>query len=190
MECESKLLQLIASGESQTLELKKSLSLRTVGLQGLCSMVNTEEARGIVVFGVAPDGEICGLDPGNRDSAQQSMAQAIASGFEPPLIADIRICQHACVWLMVVAASRSGSVPYHEYDGRAWIREGSSKRKLTIEEKGHLAAARDELSHPGPWVCERCGTTVGSISGVVLSDSGVERVIPPCHCGGRFRPAS
>jgi hypothetical protein len=38
-------------------------------------MVNTEMAKGIVIYGIANDGAIIGIEPGNLDSAQLTLVE-------------------------------------------------------------------------------------------------------------------
>ena len=84
---------LIAQGEGQTTEFKQSLSLRREALEALCAMVNADCAKGTVLFGVAPDGRVCGVESGNLDTAQRSMSQAISQGFDPPLRSEIQVIE-------------------------------------------------------------------------------------------------
>jgi GTPase len=81
----------VQRGESQTLEFKKSLSLQREGLEALCAMVNSDLAQGTVVFGIEPNGTICGIEKGNLDKAQRSLSQVLRSKFEPQLAAQIKI---------------------------------------------------------------------------------------------------
>ena len=183
------LSELLREGEGQSLEFKKSLSLRREGLEALCAMLNADVARGIVLFGVEPDGSVCGVEPGNSDKAQRSLSQAIGSGFEPPLIAEIWIDMFQEKPVLVLAAQRDPAVPYHEYDGRAWIRQGSQKRQLSLSEKDQLRRKRDRAFHPGPWKCDRCGSIAGTLSCITVTDQGVQKTYD-CHCGGQFWPVT
>lgn len=61
-------------GETQTVELKKSLSLQREALEALCGMINSDSATGTVIFGVSPDGNICGVEEGSP-----MLANAVAS---------------------------------------------------------------------------------------------------------------
>ncbi len=140
----------VALPESQTCEWKRSLSLQREGLQGLCGMVNANTANGCVIFGKSPDGEIVGVEPGNLDRAQQSLAQTIRQSFEPVLQSTIHVFQRGTTSALVVAAARNRAVPYHEFDGRAYIREGTVTRQLTLAEKEALQRQRNRDLHPGP----------------------------------------
>ncbi len=183
------LAKLIAAGESQTTEFKASLATRDDALQSLCGMVNADAATGTILFGVAPDGTIRGVDPGNLDRAQQTLGQVIASKFEPRLAAVVEIHQSGACSLVLLAARRHKSVPYHEFNGRAFIRVGTTTRQLTLVEKNALARSRDRNLHPGPWKCDSCNTWVGVLAGFNITDRGMERSFS-CSCGGEFWPAT
>lgn len=180
---------LVANGEGQTTEFKKSLSLRREAMEALCSMVNADTAHGNVIFGVEPDGNVCGVEPGNLDKAQISLSQSIKSNFDPPLKTEIFVAELEGKRLLVITAQRPTSIPYHEYDGRAWIRQGSEKRQLTLTEKDHIRRSRDRAFHPGPWKCDRCGSWVGQLSNVTLTAEGPKKTYD-CHCGGQFWPST
>lgn len=133
-----KLEKMIAQGESQTLEFKKSLSLKREALEALCAMVNADNARGVIIFGIKSDGSVCGIEPGNLDKAQRSLSQTIKEKFDPPLIAQIKLGDLKGKQILVLSAKRSLGIPYHEYNGRAWIRQGTENRKLSFAEKQQL----------------------------------------------------
>jgi len=97
--------------ESQTCEFKKSLSLTKEGLVSLDAMLNADVGRGLVLFGVAPDGTPGGIEPGSHDKAQRSLAQHIQSKFDPPLLATIEVVDCEGRPLLAVQATRSANVP-------------------------------------------------------------------------------
>lgn len=128
--------------ETQTLERKTSLSEQDAGLESLCAMVNAPSARGTVEFGVGPDGQTVGLS-GDLDRAQQSLSQALRAHFQPAgLPHELHVEGREGKSILILAAQRSPGVPFYEYRGRAYIREGSTTRQLTLEEKVALLAAR------------------------------------------------
>ena len=154
-------------------------------------MLNTDQGEGMVVFGVSDSNEVVGVGSCNLDSAQLSLVQEIRDSFEPAVVSSVRCFTIEEKTVVVLAGSRDRSVPYHEYDGRAWIREGSSKRKLTLEERDELRRRRDRDSHPGPWKCDNCGSTVQMLVSVTMTDSGIEKDYTCTVCGqGEFQPAS
>ena len=180
---------LVKEGESQTLEFKKSLSLQRQGLEALCAMVNSDLAHGTVVFGVKWDGSVCGIEPGNLDTAQRSLAQAIRAKFDPPLIVQIELEELEGKQVLVLSAERPRGIYWHEYDGRAWIRQGAEKRILTVAEKEQLMKSRNRDFHTGPWRCDRCGAWVGQLSSWVISNEGMRKSYR-CSCGGEFWPST
>ncbi len=179
--------ELINKGESQTVEFKKSLSLQNEGLKGLCAMINSDSAKGLIIFGVEDSGTICGLEPGNLDEAQRSLAQSIRSKFDPQIIVQINVEELKGRNILILYAERNKGTPYHEYDGRAWIRQGTENHLLSLIEKQQLNKSRNRDNHQGPWRCDRCGSWVGMLVSYELSEQGMRKSYK-CHCGGEFWP--
>lgn len=178
---------MLKQGESQTTEFKKSLSLKKEAFESLCGMVNSDYAKGLVIFGISPTNDIIGIEPGNLDSSQLSLTRHIRQKFEPPLICSIEVIPVQDKFLIIISAKRLPQVPYHEYDSRAFIREGTSTRKLKLAEKINLQKIRNREQHNGPWKCDRCGTIVNMLASIVLTDRGAHKSFK-CHCGGEFWP--
>lgn len=185
----TELAELIQAGESQEVEFKTSLAKRDDALKSLCGMVNSEAARGAVVFGVTPEGTVHGVEPGNLDRAQQSLVQVITAKFDPALVVTIEVHHVDNSPVLLLTAGRSRGVAYHEFDGRAFVREGTATRQLTLREKNSLARARNRDLHPGPWKCSQCNTWVGLLVSYISTDDGMERSYG-CDCGGEFWPAT
>ena len=175
--------ELVKKGESQILEFKRALSLQHKGLEALCAMVNSDIARGTVIFGIEADGTVCGIEQGNLDTAQRSLSQTIRNKFDPQLVVQIEVGELNARQVLVLSAERNWGVPYHECDGRAYIREGAENRKLSLVEKQQLARRRDRDSHSGPWRCDRCGTWVGVLHSFEISNEGMKKTYK-CECGG------
>ena len=176
-------------GETQKVEFKKSLSLRREALEALCGMINSDNAKGKVFFGVSPDGSIEWVEEGNLDSAQKNLVQHIRDKFEPPIICSIEVLQCEGKTLLLLEADRAPGVSYHEYDGRAFIREGSTRRQLSYDEKRQLSKKRDRDQHNGPWKCDRCGSFVGMLVSIELTEYGMKKNYK-CNCGGEYWPAT
>ncbi len=179
--------QIVRREESQTFERKKSLSLQREAAESLCGMVNADAARGTVVFGVAPDGTLLGAEPGDLDMAQRSLAQTLGK-FEPRLQSLIEVVETDGMRFVVVSAQRNREVPYHEFNGRAFIREGTSTRQLSLVEKRSLETMRNRDRHNGPWRCDRCGSWVGMLVHTVFTNQQARKSYD-CRCGGQFWPA-
>lgn len=174
--------------ETQGIECKKSLSEQKEGMKTLNAMLNANNAKGVVLFGVSPDETICGVDPGNLDKAQLSLIQHIHSQFHPQFSPEIEIIECEGKYILIIRAIRDQKVPLYEYDGRAYIREGSSNRQLTLTEKLDIIRQRDRDHHQGPWRCNRCGAMAGQFIGVEVTDKGMHKNYN-CECGGEYWPA-
>ena len=172
--------------ETQEVERKKSLAQRRPGLKALDAMVNADSAVGTIVFGVAPDGAVVGVT-GDLDQAQRSLAQEIRSKFSPPITIEITVLPCEDKNLLVVDGRREPSVPLCEYDGRAYIREGSQDRQLNLGEKLEIIRRRDRDQHPGPWRCNKCGSTAMHFEGSVFDGEKWIRSYK-CECGGEWWP--
>lgn len=181
--------EIIRKGEGQAIEFKKSLSLQNKGLESLCAMMNSDMARGTVAFGIEPDGTICGIEPGSLDTVQRTLSQKIKSKFEPQPTIVIEIKESNGKAVLIVSAERNRAIPYHEYDGRAWIKEGSTNRLLSLTEKEMLVGKRNKDKHPGPWRCDKCGILVGVLHMFELSNDGMKKTYK-CECGGEFWPVT
>jgi predicted HTH transcriptional regulator len=177
-----------AGAESQVLEWKSSLAERKRGLESLCGMLNAEPARGTVEFGIGPHGEVVGVEAADLDKTQRSLAQEIGQSFQPRIQLTIRAEERGGKRVIVVEGRRNRDVPYHEYDGRAWVREGTATRQLNPAEKQSLQRQRNRDLHSGPWKCDRCGSWVGVLASVTLTPQGPMKSYD-CHCGGEYWPA-
>jgi predicted HTH transcriptional regulator len=180
---------MLEDAESQTFERKRSLSLQREGLASLCGMINADHCSGTVAFGIDPDGRIVGVEPGNLDKAQRSLAQSIQLKFEPAIQCALQVKNVEGKSVVLISAQRNRSVPYHEFDGRAYIREGTVTRQLSLSEKHALQRQRNRDLHTGPWKCDGCGSWVGMLSQVVVTDQGMHKTYT-CRCGGEFWPAA
>ena len=76
--------KIIAAGESETVELKKSTGLLTRAGETLCAFLNGR--GGTVFFGITPEGQIVGQHI--SDNTQRDVA-AMLSRFEPAATVDI-----------------------------------------------------------------------------------------------------
>jgi predicted HTH transcriptional regulator len=178
---------IISSGEGQTTEFKKSLGLVREAMEALCSMVNADAAQGTVIFGIDPNGEVCGVPLEDLDEAQLSLSQRIEISFVPPLPTEITVDVLDGKHLILMTARRPKNVSFHEFDGGVWIRQGSENSLLTPAEKDLLRRVRDRASHEGPWICDRCGNYARQLDTVSAPGGGMENYYD-CGCGGKFWP--
>jgi len=133
--------KIIQTGETQSVEFKKSLSQMKEGCKALCGMLNTEVGAGMVLFGISPENDIVGIGS-NLDSAQRTLVQHIRQKYDPSIKVSIQIEDYKDKKILMLSAKRSKDVRYYEYGGRAFIKEGSTKRCLSIQEKESLNNSR------------------------------------------------
>jgi hypothetical protein len=124
-------------GETQSVEFKKSMSKMKEGCKSLCGMLNTAEGSGMVIYGISPNNKIVGLQ-GNLDSAQRTLTQHIRDKFDPIITTSLELERHEDKSILILSAKRPKEIRYYEYDGRAFIKEGSTRRILTLKEKESL----------------------------------------------------
>jgi hypothetical protein len=124
---------ILNTGETQSVEFKKSMSQMKEGCKSLCGMLNTAEGSGMMIFGISPENKIVGLQ-GNLDSAQRSLTQHIKDKFDPLINISLKLENYEDKFILILSAKRPREIRYYEYDGRAFIKEGSTKRLLTIQE--------------------------------------------------------
>ncbi len=133
--------RILQVGETQSVEFKKSFNLMKEGCKSLCGMLNTEVGTGMVLFGISPEDDVVGIE-GNLDSAQRTLVQHIRQTFDPSIKISIQIEDYNDKKILTLFAKRPEDVRYYEYGGRAFIKEGSTKRCLSIQEKESLNNSR------------------------------------------------
>jgi len=125
----SNLAELVARGESATLELKRSTGELREAMQTLCAFANGK--GGHVIIGAKPSGELVG-----QQVSEQTLHEIAAARerFEPPLDLDIDTVEIAPgrSALVLTVSGLSDSVPF-TFDGRAFERVGNTTRKMAQE---------------------------------------------------------
>lgn len=134
--------RLVAAGESETLELKRTTGeLREAG-QTLCGFLN--QRGGVVVFGVAADGRIVGQEV--NDGTLRDVTAA-ARDIDPAPQVDVRRIDAGRGRGLIVLRADAGSAAPYTYDGRPFIRIGSTTRRMRREEYERLLLARLHARH-------------------------------------------
>jgi len=110
---------LVAKGESQTLELKRSTGQLGAAGKTLCAFLNAE--GGAVVFGAADDGTIVGQVV--SDKTRREIA-AMLERFEPPAAVEVEYVDlsDASKQAIVLKAQPAGDARPFTYDGRPYQR--------------------------------------------------------------------
>jgi len=134
--------RLVAAGESETLELKRTTGeLRGAG-QTLCGLLN--QRGGVVVFGVAADGRIAGQEV--NDGTLRDVAAAVRD-IDPAPRVDVRRIEAGGGRSLIVLRADAGSAAPYTYDGRPFIRLGSTTRRMNREEYERRLLARLHARH-------------------------------------------
>lgn len=128
--------------ESETIELKKSISELKEALISIVSILNKHQ-RGELYFGVNRDGEIVGQTV--TENSLREVSRVIAEHIEPkifPKINEVILDRKHCIHVEFAG----NNVPYYAY-GRAYIRVGDEDRQSSAKELERLILdkKRDKL---------------------------------------------
>lgn len=120
--------ELIRLGEGDTIELKKSFAETDTALRALAAFASLY--GGTVLFGVAPNGKVHGLQIG--DDSLERLAQAIQSRIEPRIYP--RVVDHPLEGGRVCSVTVRPDGRIHSADGRYYTRVGRTTQQLTTDE--------------------------------------------------------
>ena len=134
--------RLVAKGESETLELKKSTGELREAMESLCAFLN--HRGGLVVFGVASDGRILGQQV--NDNTLHDVTTAVRSIEPAAQVAVVRIDVGDGRALVALRATPGDGGPF-TYDGRGFVRVGNTVRRMKHEEFERLVLSRLHAKH-------------------------------------------
>ena len=116
--------QLIALGESESLEFKKSTEQRTEAAKTVCAMLNG--IGGHVLFGVTNQGEVVG------QQVAATTLESLANEFgkiEPQVTPTLETVEIGNGKAVIVVTAPGGDGPYM-FDGRAYTRSGTTTQRM------------------------------------------------------------
>src|SRR5947209_12969779 len=119
---------LVAGGETDSLELKKSLAELDNALRTVAAFASQE--GGNIVFGVAPSGKVVGLEVG-ADTIEK-LVQALRSRIDPKTAPVVRTASLGGRTVVVVEVAGTGQP--HLADGRFYKRVGNATVQATRDE--------------------------------------------------------
>lgn len=127
------LKELIAAGESETLEFKRTTGQRSRAMETLCAMLNGK--GGSVVFGVSDNGRLTGqeISPATLRQVQAELAR-----IQPAPFADVEtvpIGDGGWNALVITVPGRTG---VYTFDGRAYVRQGPTTARMAKEQYERL----------------------------------------------------
>ena len=128
---------LVAEGESETLEFKRTTGERRKAVQTMCAMLNTRGGR--VLFGVTAEGVVQGQQVGARTIEDVSQEiQEIA----PPVFPTIeRVPVREGLEVVVVAVNQRSMGPY-TYKNIAYRRVGNTNLRMSADEYNKMLLER------------------------------------------------
>ncbi|MBI1918664.1 MAG: putative DNA binding domain-containing protein [Planctomycetes bacterium] len=133
----TQLQALVAQGESETLEFKKTTGERREAMHALCAMLNHRGGR--VLFGIEPNGRVLGQQVADR--TLEEIAQEIQQ-IEPTIFPQIdRVDVRPGLQVVVVAVSTGPNRPY-SYKGQAYKRLGNTSSKMSRDEYNRILIER------------------------------------------------
>ncbi len=125
--------------ESETLELKKSLSELKEGLISIAAMLNKHGA-GELWFGIAPSGKAVGMEV--TDKTLRDLSQAIAAHIEPKIYPQVdtqAVSGKACIRIRF----EGQNAPYFAH-GRAYMRVADEDRQLSAAELEQIIVEKNQ----------------------------------------------
>ncbi len=136
--------------EDEKNEFKESLTQVDKGLKSLTAMLN-RNGEGNVYFGIRDDGEIVGLKNIGKNTLQD-IRQRVRDFIFPQIVVNARVLTISESIEYIHLSALGSEIPY-SYDGRYYIRSGSSDEQLTPQmlrkllETGDTDLIRNAPSH-------------------------------------------
>jgi ATP-dependent DNA helicase RecG len=137
MNLEADILSLIAHGESETLELKKSTAALREAIETACSFANHK--GGQIIFGVDDDGSVCGQQA--SDDTLKNIANSIKLNTDPKLYPQVEKIELKGKTCILVKVEESPLKPHLAY-GRAFTRSGATTQRLDRDRYEYLLQQR------------------------------------------------
>lgn len=129
--------QWVASGESETLEFKRSTGELSTGIRAICAMLNHRGGR--VLFGVDLNGQILGQNVSDRTI--EEIANEIGN-IDPPVFPSIDCVETSQGRQVIVVTVNRGTTQPYSHKGAAYQRVGNTNRKISREEYNRILVER------------------------------------------------
>lgn len=127
------LLDIIALGETSTVQFKRTIDHPDKLAAELCAFANSE--GGTIVFGVEDDGAITGLTPEEVRELNSKIANYATNNIKEPLYPNSEIVKVEGKNVLVVYVPESHSKPHFDPSGAIWVKNMSDKRRVTSREE-------------------------------------------------------
>ena len=135
---------LAAQGESETLELKRSVAELEKAVETIAAFANTR--GGVLLIGVHPDGRIEGVDVGQ--TTRERIANRITGNTDPMIYPAVEFVTVEGRAVAVITVPESADKPHLAF-GRAFKRVGAVTAQMDRAEYERLLLARRQLPFDG-----------------------------------------
>ena len=129
--------KMVAAGESETLEFKKTTGERNEAAKTVCAMLN--HRGGVVLFGATPKGAVSGQQVGDGTIERVS---AEIQRIEPPAFPSIERHSLEGSQEVILVSVESGSARPYTYRGDAYRRVGNTSLKMSRDEYNRMLFER------------------------------------------------
>jgi predicted HTH transcriptional regulator len=127
------LIDLIAAGETSTVQLKRTVDRDDKLAAELCAFANSSGGR--LLFGVDDDGAIVGLSADEIRSLNSRIANVAANHVREPIFPTSEVVMVEGQKVLVVFVPESGSKPHFDQAGAIWVKNMGDKRRVSSREE-------------------------------------------------------
>jgi ATP-dependent DNA helicase RecG len=128
---------LIAQGESETLEFKRSVAELEQVVETVVALANTR--GGLVLIGIGPDGRVVGVDVGQVTG--ERVANRITGNTDPAIYPSVQVVEVGGRKVFAIVVAESDNKP-HLAAGRAFKRVGATTVQMRRDEYERLLLLR------------------------------------------------
>ncbi len=136
----TELIEQIYLGEDSTIEFKRELPSRDDLADEIAAFANA--IGGVILIGVDDNSDIVGIDRQDLDETEKTVIEICGDTIAPRVDIITKKLHIDDKNLLKIEVPRSLFV--HESSGRYFIRQGSSKRRMTPEQLGRLLQSRSQ----------------------------------------------
>lgn len=127
------LIDLIALGETSTVQFKRTLEDTNDLAKELCAFSNT--SGGTILFGVEDDGTISGLSPEQVRELTSKIANVASQVVREPIYPTSEVVAVNQTRVLVIRVSESAAKPHFDKNGSIWVKALADKRRVTSREE-------------------------------------------------------
>jgi predicted HTH transcriptional regulator len=127
------LIDLIALGETSTVQFKRTLEDTNDLAKELCAFANT--SGGMILFGVEDNGTITGLTPEQVRELTSKIANVASQVVREPVYPTSEVVAVNQTRVLVIRVPDSAAKPHFDRNGAIWVKALADKRRVTSREE-------------------------------------------------------